>query len=146
MLRLGVDACDEFAVSGAGRGEFFVSFVEFEFQVDDLLLERGDALGELVAVVRGAESGLAPGLIAEGLGEATLELLVVGGEARGAFVGGEQVGVQGGHAGCRAEGVVVRRLCLRGVELCEQVGMAVEEGPVDALLTELKRTSPHVNG
>jgi hypothetical protein len=82
------------------------------------------------SVVRGAESGLAPGLIAEGLGEATHEVLVVGGEARGVFVGGEQVGLQGGHARCRAEGVVVR-LCLRGRELFEQVGMAVEEGPVD---------------
>ncbi len=83
------------------------------------------------SVVRGAESGLARGLIAEGLGEATLEVLVVGCEARGVFVGGEQVGLQGGHARCRADGVVVRRLCLRGRELFDQVGMAVEEGPVD---------------
>jgi hypothetical protein len=66
------------------------------------------------SVVRGAASGLARGLIAEGV-----------------FVGGERVGLQRGHARCRAEGVVVRRLCPRGRELFEQVGMAVEEGPVD---------------
>ena len=47
MSRLGVDACHEFLVSGVGRGEFLVSFVKFEFQLDDPFLERGDALGEL---------------------------------------------------------------------------------------------------
>ena len=38
------------------------------------------------------------------------------------------------------------RLGLGGVESFEQVGVAVEEAAVDALLTELKQQSPHVNG
>ena len=64
----GVEAGDEFAVGGACGGEVLVSFVEFEFQVEDLLFEVGDAVSELVDVVRRGEPGLAPGLLAERCG------------------------------------------------------------------------------
>jgi len=32
------------------------------------------------------------------------------------------------------------------VNLCEEIGVPVEEAAIDALLTELKWTSAHVNG
>jgi hypothetical protein len=53
---------------GACGREVLVSFVEFEFQVEDLLFEVGDAVSELVDVVRRGEPGLAPGLLAERCG------------------------------------------------------------------------------
>jgi hypothetical protein len=89
----GVEAGDEFAVGGARGGEVLVSLVEFEFQVDDLLFEVGDAVRELVDVGRRGEPGLVPGLLAERGGQASFELLVAGGEADGALVRGEQVGL-----------------------------------------------------
>ena len=57
-----------------------------------------DLLLELVDVVGGAEPGLAPGLFAEQLGQAVLELVGAGGHADAALLGGEQVGLQGGPA------------------------------------------------
>ena len=64
----------------------------------------------------------------------------------GAFAGGEQVGLQRGAGDGRSGCVPGGRWCgLEGVDLVEQVAVPVEEAAVDALLTELKRKSPHVN-
>ena len=85
----GVEAGHEFTVGGAGGGEVVVAFGELESQVGRLLFEVGDLLVEGVDVGRGAEPGLAPGVFAERFGEPFLEVLDVGVEAVGAFVGGE---------------------------------------------------------
>ena len=87
--REAVELGHEFAVGGAGGGEFVVAFFELEPQVDGLLFERDDLLLELVDVVGGAEAGLAPGLFAEQFGEALFELVDPGGEADAALLGGE---------------------------------------------------------
>jgi hypothetical protein len=91
-----VEPGHEFAVSGAGRSEIFVAFVELLLQVEVVLFEVVDALVEDVDVGRGAEPGLALGLFAEGFGQPFLEVLDAGVEPGGAFVGGEQVGLQRG--------------------------------------------------
>ena len=65
----GVDFGHEFAVCGAGGGEVLVAFFELQSQVDDLLFECHDPLCELIDVGRRAEPGLAPGVLAEKLGE-----------------------------------------------------------------------------
>ncbi len=57
---------------------------------------------EGVDVGGGAEPGLAPGVLAEGVGEAFLQVLDAGVESGGAFVGGEQVGLQRGSGDRRA--------------------------------------------
>ena len=54
----------------------------------------GDPLVECVDVDRGSEPGLAPGLFAEGLGQSFFQVLDSGVEPDGAFVGGEEVGLQ----------------------------------------------------
>src|SRR5271166_6332723 len=87
-----VESGHEFSVGGAGGGEVFVAFVELLSKVDGLLFEMGDALLECVG--GGAEPGLAPGMFAECLGESLLELTDAGVEPGGAFVGGQQVGLQ----------------------------------------------------
>jgi hypothetical protein len=46
----GVDSGHEFAVGGAGGGEVLVALLELQAQVDDLLLEVGDLLGEGVGI------------------------------------------------------------------------------------------------
>ena len=97
-----VDAGHELAVGGAGGGEVLVAFLELQAQVDDLLFELGDLLVEGVDVGGGAEPGLAPGVLAEGFGQALFEVLDSGVEPGGAFVGGEQVGLQRGSGDRRA--------------------------------------------
>ena len=67
-------------VGGPGRGEVLVVFFELEAQVDGLLFEMGDLLAEGVDVGGGAEPGLAPGLVAERLGQAFLQLAHAGGQ------------------------------------------------------------------
>ena len=89
-----VDAGHELAVGGAGGGEVFVAFGELQTQVDDLLLEPGDLLVEGVDVGGGAEPGGVPGVLAESVGEVTFEVLDSAVEPGGAFVCGEQVGLQ----------------------------------------------------
>jgi hypothetical protein len=80
-----------------------------------------------------------PCLLAEHLRQAAFELADAGCEAGGAFPGGEQVGLQGGPADGRAGAGCVRRLCLQGVELPEQVAVPVEERAVDSGFSELGR-------
>jgi hypothetical protein len=84
----------EFAVGGAGCGEVFVAFVEGEAQVDHLLPQVGDLQVKSVDIGWGVESGLAPGLVAEGFGEPLFEMLDAGAQPVRAFVCGEQVGLQ----------------------------------------------------
>ena len=89
-----VELIHEFAVGGAGGSEVFVAFLQLQAQADELLLEVGDLLFEGVGVGGGAEPGFPPGLFAERFGEAPFQLLDAGVEPQGAFVGGEQVGLQ----------------------------------------------------
>ena len=91
----GVDLGHELAVGCAGCGELVAAFFELEAEVGGLLFEMGDLLAEGVDVGGGAEPGFLPGLLAESFGEPFLELLDAGAEAGRAFVGGEQVGLQG---------------------------------------------------
>ena len=66
------------------------------------------------------------------LRQAVFELLDAGGQAGGAFLGSEQVGLQGGAADGRPGAGRVRRLGFEGVELFEQVAVPVEERAVDS--------------
>ena len=133
-----VEPGHELAVGGAGGGEVLVAFAELEAQVGGLLFEVGDFLVQGVDVGGRAEPGFAPGLLAERFGEAFFELPDAGGEPQGAFVGGEQVGLQGcagdGRAGGAAGG---GRGGLEGVDFLEQVAVPVEEGAVDGCFSEL---------
>ena len=103
----------------AARGgcEFVVAFFELQSQVGGLLFEVGDFLAERVDVGGGAEPGFAPRLFAERIGQPLFELADAGAEPDGAFVGGEQVGLQGcaGDGGsCGARRRVAGRLRPRG--------------------------------
>jgi hypothetical protein len=89
-----VESGHEFAVGGAGGGEVFVPFVELLSKVEVVLFELADSLMEGIDIGGGAEPGLAPGLFAERLGEPLLELADACLEPGGAFVGGEQIGLQ----------------------------------------------------
>jgi len=86
---------------------------------------------EGVDVGGGAEPGLAPGVLAEGVGEAFLQVLDAGVESGGAFVGGEQVGLQRGSGDRRAGALAGGgRLGGEGVDLLEQLAVPVEEAAV----------------
>jgi hypothetical protein len=77
-------------------------------------------------------------LLAECFGEPFFELAGAGGEPQGAFAGGEEIGLQGRAGDSRAGGSGSGgRGGFEGVDLFQQVAVAVEEGAVDALLTEL---------
>ena len=91
-----VESGYEFAVGGAGGGQVVIAFVELLLYVEVVLFELADALVEGVDVDGGAEPGFAPGLFTEGFGQPLLQLLNAGIEPGGAFVGGEQVGLQRG--------------------------------------------------
>ena len=116
----------------AGGGEVLIAFLELQTQVDHGLLEGDDLLLQLVDIERCAKPGFAPRLLAEGFGEALLQLVNAAGQPAGAVVRVGKVGLQGraGHGG--PNGRVGRRVDGRGMELFEQVPVPVEEGPVDA--------------
>jgi hypothetical protein len=71
-------------------------------------------------------------VFAEGFGEAFFQVLDAGVESGGAFVGGEQVGLQRGSGDHRA-GVLAGggRLGGEGVDFFEQVAVSVEKAAVD---------------
>jgi hypothetical protein len=109
-----------------------VAFVELEPQIRCLLFEVGDLLVEGVDVGWCAETGLSPGLLAEGIGEAFLEVLDAGVEPVGTFVCGEQVGLQRGSGDCRTGALAGGGwFGFGGVDLGEEVAVPVEEAAVD---------------
>jgi hypothetical protein len=123
---VGVELGHQFAVGGACGVEILVAFVELEAEIDRLLFEVDDPLFELVDVVGGAEAGFAPGLFAEDLRESLFELADSCGEADRALLGGEQVCLQRGPAGCG--GGAGGGLGGLRVNLAEEVAVSVEEG------------------
>src|SRR6266550_3614840 len=84
----------ELTVGSPRCGEVLALFLELEAQVDGLLLQVSELLVEGVDVGGRAEPGLAPGLFPERFGQAFLKLPDAGVQPDGAFVGGEQVGLQ----------------------------------------------------
>jgi hypothetical protein len=104
---VGVDAGHEFTVAGSGGGEVLVPFDELQAQIKPLLLEVRDLLVQGVEVGWGAQPGLAPCVLTGCFGEAFLEVLNANVQPGGAFVGGEQVGLQR-SAGDRWSGVCAR--------------------------------------
>jgi hypothetical protein len=62
----------------------------------------GDLLVECVDVGGGAQAGLAPGVLAQCGGETLLEVLDASVKPGGAFVGGEEVGLQRGSGDRRS--------------------------------------------
>src|SRR6266568_1534256 len=100
-----VELGHELAVGSAGGGEFFAAFFELPPQIGNLLFQVVDLVVEGVDVGWGAESGLAPRLFAKSLGQAFFQVLDAGVEPDGAFVSGEQVGLQRGSGDRRAGAV-----------------------------------------
>jgi hypothetical protein len=74
---------------------------------------------------------LAPGLLAECLGQSFLELPDACVEAGGALVGGEQVGLQGRAGDGRPGGCPCGRGGFERVDLLEEVAVPVEERAVN---------------
>jgi hypothetical protein len=66
----GVELGHELAVGGPGGGKIFALLLELQAQVDGLLFQVDDLLVEGVGVGGCAESGFAPGLLAEGFRQA----------------------------------------------------------------------------
>ena len=88
-----------------------------------------------------AEPGLAPGPVAEYLGQAVFELLDAGLQPDGALAGGEQAGVQRRPGDGRAGAAAGRgRAGLGGVDLAEQVALPVQERAVHGRGAGLWRT------
>ncbi|MEQ4611460.1 hypothetical protein ABMX48_36620 [Streptomyces cavourensis] len=120
-------------LAARGGGEVIVAVLELEFQVDDLLFEGGDPGFELFGVVGTADAGLAPDLVTEDFAEALFEPADLGGEAGTAGVGGSEVGLER----CAGDGRAVAAgggggFGGLGVDLGEEVAVAIEEGAVDA--------------
>jgi len=90
-----VEPCHQLAVRGSRGCEFVVAFFELQAQVGGLLFEVGDFLVERVDVGGCAEPGFTPCLFAERIRQQLFELPDAGVEPDGAFVGGEQVSLQG---------------------------------------------------
>lgn len=93
-----VERRHELAVGCTGGVEVVDLVGELTPQFDDVLFEIGDAALQGVDVVRGAEAGHPPRLVAEGFGQAVTQLSVLAGEAVCSVVGASEVGEQGGAA------------------------------------------------
>ena len=127
-----VELGHELAVGGAGGVQVLVALAELEAQVGGLLLEVGDFLVQGVDVGGCAEPGFAPCLLAERFGEPFLELPGAGVEPQRAFMGGEQVRLQGraGDGGAWRVSGEGRGGC-ECVDFLQQVAVPVKEGAVD---------------
>jgi len=128
----GVELRDEFSVCGSGGIEVLVVLFELEAKVDGVLFERDDLLFELIDAIGRAEARLVPGLFAECFGEALFELVDAGGETNGALLRVEQVGLEGRSADRGSDAGGVRWLGFGGVDLFENVVVAVDEAAIDA--------------
>src|SRR6266568_7744183 len=129
----GVELGHELAVGGPGGGEIFVLFLELQTQVDGLLFQVDDLLVEGVDVGGRTESGFAPGLLAEGFGQAFLKLADSAVEPGGTFPGGKQVGLQGCPGNARSVAVAGSGWGgFESVELGEQVAVPVEKCAIHA--------------
>jgi hypothetical protein len=123
----------QLAVRSPRGCEFIAAFFELQAKVGGLLFEVGDFLVERIDVGGCAEPGFAPCLFAERVRQPQFEVADAAVEPDGAFVGGEQVGLQGGAGDGGSRGVAGgRRGGFGGVDLLEKVTMPVEKGPVDA--------------
>jgi hypothetical protein len=128
-----VELGHQLAVRGAGGREVVALVLELELQVDDLLFEGGDPGLKLFGVVGAADAGLALDPLAQGIAEAGFKAADLGGEAGGAGVGGRQVGLERRPADGRPPAAGDRgRLSGLGMDLAEEVTVAVEEGAVNA--------------
>ena len=87
-----VERGDQFAVGGAGCGEFVVAVLEVLAAVEELLFEFGDAFAEGAGFVGAGEAGVVEDLFAEDFGQPLGELGVLVAEA---FVVCAQVGEVG---------------------------------------------------
>ena len=83
-----IEAGHELTASGAGGGQVLVSLGQAFAELLVLLGKAGHLLLELADVIGLSETGLAPDLLAESIGEAVLKLADAGCQAGGAFVGG----------------------------------------------------------
>src|SRR5215468_10875574 len=79
--RDGVELGDHLAIGGARGVQFLPAFLQLPGELNDVLLKFGDPPFELVNVLRCAEPGLPPSLVAEHLGELGLQLADPGGLA-----------------------------------------------------------------
>ena len=91
----GVELGHELAVRRPGGGQVVALFFELEAEVNDLLLQLAHLLVKGIDVGGYREPGLAPGLFAERLRQPFLQLPDAGVQPGGAFVGSEQVRLQG---------------------------------------------------
>lgn len=83
-----VEPGHQLAVRGARGDKAVVTPLEFQLQVDHLLFEGRDPGIELFGVVGSADAGLPPCLVTEYFAQPCFEAADLGGETRGAGVGG----------------------------------------------------------
>lgn len=114
-------------VGGPGGLEFLIAFLGLVLQLDDLLLQLGDPTLQLINVGRGAQARLSPDLLPEQLGQFLLQLPDAGGLSGDLALRVGQVRQEGGPADHRSVAVRGRRVDLGGVDLAEQVVVAVEK-------------------
>jgi hypothetical protein len=140
-----VERGDQVAVGGAGRGEFVVAVLEVLAAVEELLFEFGDEFPEGAGFVGAGEAGVVEDLFTEDFGQPLGELGVLMAQAFVVFTEVGEVGQQRPVADAGA-GRVRFGFGGEGEDLGAQVVVAIQERAIDALLTELKRKSAHVNG
>lgn len=110
-----------------------------------MLFEFGVAAAQILDVVGAAESALPPRLFAEGLGESVAQLGVFPHEPVDTVMRAREIGDQGGAADRGPGGRRGGWLGGLGDDQGVQVGVPIKEGAINALLTELRGGSPHVN-
>lgn len=119
------------AVGETGGGELIGAFVAVDPNVGDFGFEGCDPPVEPVDVVGGAQAGLPPGLLAEDFGQSAFKLLHPSGEPGGAVLRGVESDCSEARDRRGPWGRAVGRVRVECVQLFEQVGVAVEEGPID---------------
>ena len=125
-----VERGDQFAVGGAGCGEFVVVVLEVLAAVEELLFEFGDAFAEGAGFVGAGEAGVVEDLFAEDFGQPLGELGVLLAEAFVVFTEVGEVGQQRPSADAGA-GRVRFGFGGEGEDLGAQVVVAIQERAVD---------------